>query len=347
MDKILTIVIPVFKTEQYLRKCLDSLIVENIADRIEVIIIIDGSPDNSISIAREYVERLPETFRLIDKENGGHGSCCNVGLQAATGKYIRFLDSDDWFDEADFPKFINLLCSIDVDLIQCNRVLELAYKNITVQEDYYSKISNKIWDAKSFPYEVLEYPNLIHNSTFKTESLKLSGIHFKEKMSFYDKAHYILPYKTVNTIYCSDLHVYHYFIGREGQSVSGIDLTKMKFREHEFRKLTHDYLSIRECVSACQRQYFDGFMNSVIYLEYFRYAFLLQKSQSLHLIIGFSKFLRGVCFVPQYKLSLLRILCKIPYPLLKNIFILFYKTNRKLLKINRDKINKSIKQQVK
>ena len=80
MDKILTIVIPVFKTEQYLRKCLDSLIVENIADRIEVIIIIDGSPDNSISIAREYVELFPETFRLIDKENGGHGSCCNVGL---------------------------------------------------------------------------------------------------------------------------------------------------------------------------------------------------------------------------------------------------------------------------
>ena len=162
-------------------------------------------------------------------------------------------------------------------------------------------------------------------------------------MSFDDTALYILPYKTINTIYCSDLHVYHYFIGREGQSVSGIDLTKMKFREHEFRKLTYDYLSIRGCVSTCQRQYFDKFMNNVIYLEYFRYAFFLPKSHSLHLIIEFSKFLRGICFVPQYKLYLLLILCKMPYSLLKNIFILFYKANRKLLKINRDRISKSIK----
>ena len=86
MKKILTIVVPVYNTEKYLSKCLDSLVIKDI-DSIEVLIIIDGSPDNSIEIAKQYHDKYPKTFTVIDKENGGHGSCCNIGLKVAKGKY--------------------------------------------------------------------------------------------------------------------------------------------------------------------------------------------------------------------------------------------------------------------
>lgn len=82
MNKLLTIVIPVYKVEQYINKCLDSLILsEDLMEKLEVIIVNDGTPDNSAELSREYTMRYPQTFRQIDKENGGHGSAWNVGGQ--------------------------------------------------------------------------------------------------------------------------------------------------------------------------------------------------------------------------------------------------------------------------
>lgn len=334
MDKILTVVIPVYNTEQYLRKCFDSLIV-NAIDKIEVVVVIDGSPDRSIDIAKQYRDKYPQTFTIINKENGGHGSCCNIGLKVAKGKYIRFLDSDDWFDGKDFPKFLDLLSSIDVDLIQCNRTLELAYQNVTVAENLYEKVLDKIWDARSFPYYVLEYPNLIHNSTFKTEKLRQSGIHFTEKMSYDDTSLYILPYKTIKTIYCSNLHVYHYLIGREGQSVSGVDLKKMKYREHEFCKLSDDYLSIRNNISGIQRKYFDGFINNVIYPEFFRYVFYLQKYDAISMLKSFISSIRTMPFITRRNIVLTNILSFLPFVISRMIAVNYYKVNKKLSRIKR------------
>lgn len=334
MDKILTVVIPVYNTEQYLRKCFDSLIIKEI-DKLEIVVIIDGSPDRSMEIAKKYMNKYPQTFSIINKENGGHGSCCNIGLKVAKGKYIRFLDSDDWFDKIDFPTFLDLLSTIDVDLIQCNRVLELTYQNVTVKESLYEKVSGKIWNARSFPYNVLEYPNLIHNSTFKTEKLRQSGIQFTEKMSFDDTALYILPYKTIKTIYCSNLHVYHYLIGREGQSVSGVNLRKMKYREHEFCKLGDDYLSIRDSISDIQRKYFDGFINNVIYPEFFKYTFYLQKHDARLMLNRFIASIRTMPFITKRNIVLTNILSNLPFAISRIIAINYYKVNKKLLKVRR------------
>ena len=83
--------------EKYLNKCLDSLIVENM-NLLEVLIINDGSKDNSSNIAHVYENKYPNTFRVIDKENGNYGSCINRGIKEAKGKYIKVLDADDSFN---------------------------------------------------------------------------------------------------------------------------------------------------------------------------------------------------------------------------------------------------------
>ena len=96
-EKLITVVVPVYKVEPYIDKCLSSLIVpEEQLPLLEVIVVNDGTPDRSADMAREYEKRHPDVFRVIDKENGGHGSAWNRGVKEATGKYLRFLDSDDW-----------------------------------------------------------------------------------------------------------------------------------------------------------------------------------------------------------------------------------------------------------
>ena len=116
MGKLLSVIIPVYKVEPYINKCLDSLIIEpELMDKMDVLIINDGTPDNSAEMSREYVKRFPAVFRQIDKENGGHGSVWNLGVKEAYGKYVKFLDSDDWLENVDV--MIQKLEQTDADLI--------------------------------------------------------------------------------------------------------------------------------------------------------------------------------------------------------------------------------------
>ena len=94
MEKILTIVIPTYNMQDYLHRCLDSLIVpEEQMKHLEVLVVNDGSKDNSSAIAHEYQNKYPDTFRVIDKDNGHYGSCVNAALKIATGKYFRLVDA--------------------------------------------------------------------------------------------------------------------------------------------------------------------------------------------------------------------------------------------------------------
>lgn len=91
MEKILSIVIPTYNMEDLLSKCLSSLIVKNHLDMLEVLVVNDGSKDLSSEIAHQFEKENPDTFRVIDKENGNYGSCVNRGLKEAKGKYIKHI----------------------------------------------------------------------------------------------------------------------------------------------------------------------------------------------------------------------------------------------------------------
>jgi len=109
LDKVLSVVVPTYNSENYLRTNLDSFCIDEIIDCIEVLIINDGSTDKSLSIAMEYEEKYPDTFRVISKENGGHGSGINYGIKYATGKYFKVVDSDDWVGREGIIKLVSAL----------------------------------------------------------------------------------------------------------------------------------------------------------------------------------------------------------------------------------------------
>ena len=100
-EKILTVTIPSYNVEAYLEDCLESFVNSEVMDDIEVLIVNDGSSDNTVKIAQRYVDKYENTFRLINKENGGHGSTINTGVREAKGKYFKVVDGDDWVDTRD------------------------------------------------------------------------------------------------------------------------------------------------------------------------------------------------------------------------------------------------------
>ena len=154
--KILSIAVPVYNTEKYLRRCVDSMLVSSILENIEIILVNDGSKDGSINIMNEYKEKYPNTVVVIDKENGGHGSTINAALKVATGKYFRVLDSDDWFDSYNFEIFVNKLKDEDTDLVITNYKKEFIYSGVSVDVEWHSLEEGKQYDFNTFNLDVLD-----------------------------------------------------------------------------------------------------------------------------------------------------------------------------------------------
>ena len=124
--KILTISIAAYNVEKYLEKALNSLIVDNI-EKLEVLIVNDGSKDNTVKIVNSFVMQYPDTFKLIDKKNGGYGSTINEGIKNATGKYFKQLDGDDWYEKDNLNKYLNDLEKLDSDMVYTP--YDLFYEN--------------------------------------------------------------------------------------------------------------------------------------------------------------------------------------------------------------------------
>ena len=130
MAKLLTIIIPTYNMEKYLRRCIDSLLVseENRAS-LEVLVVNDGSRDASSAIGHEYEANYPQAIRVIDKDNGNYGSCINRGLKETTGKYVRILDADDYYLTENLNQFISMLKDTDADLLLTDMVSVYADGN--------------------------------------------------------------------------------------------------------------------------------------------------------------------------------------------------------------------------
>lgn len=117
-DKILTVIVPVYNTSKYLAKCLDSVIAAQIPD-MEILVINDGSTDNSDKIIEQYIRKYPDLIRYIKKKNGGLGSVRNVGLAKANGKYLASVDSDDTIEPEFFQQALKYMKE-DVDIVLCD-----------------------------------------------------------------------------------------------------------------------------------------------------------------------------------------------------------------------------------
>lgn len=117
MEKKLSVTIPCYNVSEYLNETLDSLIRCRTIDFLDIIIVDDGSKDNTLDIANSYVKQYPDSIRIVAKENGGHGSTINEGLKIAVGKYFAVIDGDDWVDSGIMDELVNYLAKVDTDVV--------------------------------------------------------------------------------------------------------------------------------------------------------------------------------------------------------------------------------------
>lgn len=323
--KVLTVIVPVYNTEKYIKRCLDSLDNKEINDKLEVLIVSDGSKDNAINIAREYEERLPDTFKIIEKENGGHGSTINKGLELATGKYFRVLDSDDWVDNVDFVKFVQKLEKLDTDLVVTDYSKEFVYVGVTEKIVYKNLENNKKYDFDKFDLNILngEY-FVMATSTYKTEVLRKSNLKLMEKTFYVDMQYNVVPIVNVNNFVYLDLDIYRYFIGRKEQSVNTSSFVKNHLNHEKVVKFLIDYYSnLDKNISVNKINYIKMIIKYILFTHYSIYSlyfdkkkegykyikefdkYLFEKSRELYEVsnISYIKKYRKLKFIPVIILS--------------------------------------------
>lgn len=219
MEKVLTIGVPVYNMEKYLDRCLSSITSIKRPDLCEIIVVNDGSKDRSLEIAKGYESKYPDLLRVIDKENGGWGSCINRTIHEASGKYYKSLDSDDWFDSINLDSFIEELKDEDADMILSPYWETDESGNLTVEKVFSPELYGQTLNLNDYVQGLGTFKKTIHAIAFKTSILKNNGIHVWER--FYGDIDYInSPLKFVETIRFSPYNIYRYMIGREGQSIS-------------------------------------------------------------------------------------------------------------------------------
>lgn len=206
--------------ERYLHKCLESLIVsEERMRNLEVLVINDGSKDSSSLIAHEYEKKYHGTYRVIDKENGNYGSCINRGLKEATGKYVKVLDADDYFESGSLDQFLDYLNAYDADLFVTDfkQVYEDGSLCRSYQFNYPAKEKLNFIDFFCCE-DTLQL--LMHAVTYRLQLFKDLKYKQTEGVSYTDQQWIFLPFEKVDSFYYYPVMLYNYLTGREGQTMA-------------------------------------------------------------------------------------------------------------------------------
>lgn len=230
--KILTVIVPTYNVEKYLDQCLKSFVIPEIMEELEVLIVNDGSTDTSPQIGEKYANNYPGTFRMITKENGGHGSTINTGIENAEGRYFKVVDGDDWVIAEGLKNLICFLKTVEADMVLSNYywVDDLTGKVSkevpkVCPEDLYGKIVsfNSVSNQIFFK---------MHAITFRTETLKKIPDKIDEHCYYVDMEYITFPIPFIKTVGAVPDFVYMYRIGQPTQSVSMENMRK-RCMQHE------------------------------------------------------------------------------------------------------------------
>lgn len=223
--KLLSVAIPCYNSENYMRKCVETLLVGG--EDVEILIVNDGSTkDRTAEIADEYAAKYPTIVKAIHKENGGHGSAVNAGIANATGLYFKVVDSDDWVKKEAYLQILDKLRELTggdkvLDMLISNFVYEkegekrkkiMHYKHILPQDEIFT------WaDCHHF---TKGHYILMHSVIFRTKLLKDCGLQLPEHTFYVDNLYVFEPLPYVKNMYYMNVNFYRYYIGREDQSVN-------------------------------------------------------------------------------------------------------------------------------
>ncbi len=222
--KYISFAIPSYNSEAYMSHAIESILPGG--EDVEIIVVNDGSKDNTSKIGHEYAEKYPDIVKVVDKPNGGHGDAVNAGLASATGKYFKVVDSDDWVDEEALHKVLELLHKFEdegeeVDMLISNYVYEkegAAHKKVIHYRGVLPEEAIFKWEEVGH-FRMGQYI-LMHSVIYRTDMLKLTQIALPKHTFYVDNIYVYYPLPHVRKVYYLDVDFYRYYIGREDQSVN-------------------------------------------------------------------------------------------------------------------------------
>lgn len=267
--------------EAYLDECLSSMIMEDasLMEALEVIVVNDGSKDNSLNIALSYKERYPNTFVVIDKENGNYGSCVNRGLMEATGKYFRIVDADDWVDTVALAHLITKLnsCNCDMVLTEYSEVAQSEKKSVVFPKNIEKDV---VISMQEFSYKEYDAPLQMHGTNYRTQLIKDNNLYLTEGVSYTDTEYCFYPLSYVKTFIVYDLNLYQYRVGRIGQTMSIDSLVRSTNSMYIVSKRMLGTLTGNEDLSKSKDIMRYQIMKRILHLYYNTNLVLSQKNET-------------------------------------------------------------------
>lgn len=230
--KVLSLIVPSYNSEAFLDKCIPSFCEESVLDALDIIIVNDGSADATEDIARKYCRMYPNSIRLISQENKGHGGALNTGFTAATGKYLKPIDADDWIETRNLPDFIHFLenCDSDVVLTHYNMV-DVSSGEITRMKSYPVEFGHPItMDEFMAQWRNFYRAATFHGIAYHTEFYRKHNNRLTEHVFYEDNEYATIPFCYANSITPVDSFLYDYRVGDVNQSISIVN---------QVRRLSH------------------------------------------------------------------------------------------------------------
>ena len=259
MNKILSFIIPSYNAAKFLDKCIPSFVNKEVFDELDVIIVNDGSIDNTEEIAKKYCNLYPGSVRLINQENKGHGGALNTGCAAAVGKYLKVIDADDWVETQNLPEFVRLLKECDSDVVLTHHYTINISTNEVKKWKNYPKEFGKAYtfdeimaDWKSFDRSLT-----FHGITYNTEFYHKNAIQLSEHVFYEDHEFATIPCCYAKSITPFDLFIYDYRIGDVQQSVSDENqLKRISHTEAVLKRFIKEYATLKLDEQDAGRTYY-------------------------------------------------------------------------------------------
>ncbi len=257
--KILSIIIPAYNSEKVIDKCITSFISAPCFEKIELVVVNDGSTDTTSDIVSAYCQTYPDSIKLISQENKGHGGALNTGCAYATGKYLKVIDADDWVITENLESFINFLETAESDVILTHHfTTDISSGEIKRWRSYPERFEI----AYSFTEIMNQWKNFdrsltFHGITYNTRFYKENCILLSEHVFYEDHEFATIPCCFAKTITPLDLFIYNYRIGDVTQSVSKENqLKRISHTEKVIDRLIREFSETGVLSDAAKRYYY-------------------------------------------------------------------------------------------
>ena len=276
--KILSVVIPSYNSEAFLDKCIGSFVATDVLDKLDIIIVNDGSTDNTPAIADKYASLYPDSICVIHQDNKGHGGAVNAGCRVAKGKYLKVVDADDTVLSDNISAFLTTLETIEVNVV-LTHYITTDITNGCIQK--WMCYPNEFGNACCLE-DVIDNWNdfarcfTLHGITYNTSFYKDINYALSEKVFYEDHELSTFPACFASSILPIDMFIYNYRVGDISQSVSDKNrLARMK----DMQKVLYRFVSEFKALNDAQVKEFVALKAKTLLVSYLTTALLVERTK--------------------------------------------------------------------